>query len=170
MDEMYLRRVIEKRVERGTFVVLIFIVAGAAWLIDHYTPWSTWWVLLLGIPLIPLQVSIKSSLQSAIFKRRGFHEAPYLELVGVSDGRIGQRARFLNRFEWVGVIVAAPFFLVATYMAYGMGMKGDAVVSIWVVIGAVIVLLEAWWLEPFQRMILKRRGWDHLYTERVDGD
>jgi len=166
MDEMYLRRVVEKRVERGTFVAMIFVIGIAAWLLDHYTPWSTWWVLLLGIPLIPLQGAVKTTLRDAIFKQRGFHESPFRELVGVTDGRIYKRSKFLNRFEWVGMIVASPFFVAVIYMVYGMGMKGDPLVTILVAIGALITLLEAWWLEPFQRMILKRRGWDVLYTER----
>jgi hypothetical protein len=163
MDEMYLRRIIEKQVDRGLFVMLIFNLVFAGWLLDHYTPWSTWWVLLLFIPLIPLHASASITIRDVIFKRRGFHEASYLKLVGVTDGRIGQRAKFLNRFEWVGLFVALPFFVVILFMG---GMRG---VLVWV-IGCAISLLGPWWSDPIQRMILKRRGWDNLYTERVDDD
>jgi len=166
MDEMYLRRIVEKKIDQFSLVVLWGAIFGAYHLLNHYTPWNPWWCMVLLIPLFIVLKVMETSLREAICRQRGFCENPFRELKGVEDGRIGDRSRWLTRFRWVTVGLTFPFFIVAIVLVHGFDMKGAPPVSIILGIGLLIFITEPWWLDPIQQYALKRKGWGNLYTEK----
>jgi len=166
MDEVYMRQVIEKRIDRFGMIVMWGILLGSYMLLKSYTPWSPYWSLLLVIPLILVLRSLEQTLCDAIYKRRGYHDDPFRELVGVTDGRIAERIKWMGRLQWTSLIPALPLWVMVMVLVYGMDMKGDPLVTVLVGLGVFIVVTEHWWLEPLYRPFFKRRGLDNLYTER----
>jgi hypothetical protein len=163
MDEVYLREVIKEKVNRTVLITGIVIIIIIIKLMEAASI-SIWWSLLLLIPIMWLMSVTETSLRDIIYKRRKFHDDPFIELDGDQTGKVGQRARLINRVMWIfsgTIIISIVIFLVLKYV---MQLDGRPfIASIFFV-----MMLEPWVRDPIQRLLCKRRGLTKLFVEKPE--